>query len=281
MISYAENGGSVGPHLDEYDVFLIQAKGRRRWLIEPEPAFDAAMVPDLDLRILKSFQASETYLVEPGDVLYLPPGIPHWGIAEGPCMTWSVGFRAPAWGELAASWCEHVAEHRLPTRRYADPGLRAQTHSGEILPEVFARVRQTLYQGLTDSDGQAFQEWFGRFVTEPKEHLQVLPNRTTSSTPDLLGALDAGRALQRNTCTRMAFCRGVDDGDLLFVNGEAYRLKAQDNGLLPVLTNAPLLHKANLSHWLDDPACVTLLRRLLAEGHYELVDFNQPTAAHS
>jgi 50S ribosomal protein L16 3-hydroxylase len=272
MISYAEHGGSVGPHVDEYDVFLIQAQGRRRWLIDPEPAYDAPTVPELDLRILGSFQARDTYLVEPGDLLYLPPGVPHWGIAAGPCMTWSVGFRAPAWRELSASWCEHIAEYRLPARRYADPGIGVQNHSGEILAEVFDHIRQTLERGLTAASDEDFQEWFGRFVTEPKEQLHVFPSERPITASDFRDALNAGHSLRRNGYSRMAFCRVRRGISLLFVNGESYRLPAKYEGLMALLTEAPLLRGPRIAHWLEEPQCLALLLRLCTEGHYELAD---------
>ena len=114
MISYAEDQGSVGPHLDEYDVFLIQASGRRRWRIDHPPMGEPLLIPDLELGILQSFRAREQWVLAPGDILYLPPGVPHWGIAEGPCMTWSVGLRAPDWRELATAW-------------WCDDGIAAQS----------------------------------------------------------------------------------------------------------------------------------------------------------
>jgi len=273
MISYAEDGGSVGPHIDEYDVFLIQAQGRRRWLIDPEPAFDAGCIPGLDLRILEDFNARETHVLEPGDILYLPPGVPHWGIADGPCMTWSVGFRAPAWHELAVSWCEHTAERHLLQRRYGDPGLQVQAHSGEILPQVFENIHRTLKEGFCNQSEQAFRQWFGCFATEPKEQLLVYPNEAPQSPMALHAALHAGLVLQRNSYSRMAFCRGTDGTDLLFANGEAYPFPAKHGQLLPRLTGKSRLDNSDLSQWLDTPECLEILCRLHNEGHYELIGY--------
>jgi 50S ribosomal protein L16 3-hydroxylase len=270
MVSYAADGGSVGPHLDEYDVFLIQAEGRRRWLIDPEPASAADFVPGLDLRILADFQARETHLLTPGDVLYLPPGVPHWGIAEGPCMTWSMGFRAPTWSELSVAWCEHAAEHGLPAGRYRDPGIRLQADAGEILPEVLATVRETLRRGLEQASGDAFGEWFGRFVTEPKEHLEVFPRPDPTSPTELRKRIAGARGLVRNGFSRMAFAR-VGAGDhMLFVNGEAHELPARHGEFLSLLTAETALPRESLAPWLTKPACLNLLCRLYNEGHYEL-----------
>jgi 50S ribosomal protein L16 3-hydroxylase len=272
MVSFAAEGGSVGPHVDEYDVFLIQAEGGRRWHIDPAGASGAAVVPGLDVPILADFHIAETHVLQPGDVLYLPPRVPHWGIAEGPCMTWSVGFRAPAWRELALSWSEHVAEHCLPPGRYRDPAPAPQTCAGEILPAVFAGVRETLTAGLCHTDEQAFRAWFGRFATEPKEHLEVYPADSPISAEGLSEMLRGGRCLRRNAYTRMAFCRGLGGVDLLFVNGAAYELPSEYRDLLAVVTGEHLLGKGRLAPWLGRPQCLKLLCRLYNEGHYALVD---------
>lgn len=272
MVSFAAEGGSVGPHVDEYDVFLIQAEGRRRWHIDPACASGEAIVPGLDLPVLADFRIAETHILEPGDVLYLPPRVPHWGVAEGPCMTWSLGFRAPAWRDLALSWSEHAAEHHLPAGRYRDPAQAPQTCAGEILPAVFAKVREALTAGLCDTDEQAFRTWFGRFATEPKEHLEVYPPDSPISAEGLLEMLKGGRSLRRNGYTRMAFCRGVGGVDLLFVNGAAYELPGGYLDLLAVVTSEQLLRKGRLAGWLEEPECLQLLCRLYNEGHYALVD---------
>ena len=102
MVSFAADQGSVGPHVDDYDVFLYQAKGKRRWQIHSQPVSQDDFIPGLDLRILPEFETEQEWLLGPGDMLYLPPNLAHWGIAEGECMTCSVGFRAPACLELLA-----------------------------------------------------------------------------------------------------------------------------------------------------------------------------------
>ena len=96
MISFACPGGSVGPHFDQYDVFLLQVEGQRRWQIGPECSRETALRDDSPLRILKEFNVREEWLLEPGDMLYLPPGVAHWGVAETECLTYSIGFRSPA-----------------------------------------------------------------------------------------------------------------------------------------------------------------------------------------
>lgn len=272
MISWAADGGSVGPHIDEYDVFLIQARGQRRWRIDPRPQTDAACIPGLDLRILADFSPTQEHLLGPGDVLYLPPGVPHWGVAEGPCMTWSVGLRAPAWRELASAWGDFAAERLLPAGRYRDAVLSPQTSSAEIRPEVFAQVREILHAGLCGPHGELFREWLGRFLTEPKENLQALPAAEPLDAEALARALRAGACLERNGFCRLAWSRGDDGPDLLFAAGMAYRLDPRHRGLLMLLAGQARIGRAELGPWLDHPECADLLARLYNDGHYDFCD---------
>jgi 50S ribosomal protein L16 3-hydroxylase len=272
MISYATDQGSVGPHVDEYDVFLIQAEGRRRWRIDTSAAPDLSCIPGLDLRILKHFTPNDDWLLTPGDILYLPPGVPHWGIAEGECMTWSVGLRAAAWRELAADWCEHQAEHALPAGRFSDPGLSLQAQPGEILPEVFAQVRTTLEQGLVGADSDRFRAWLGGFLTEPKEHLRLTPAERALTPSAFRGAVESAGILLRHGWSRLLFCKGEGPDDLLFANGEVYRLPKAQAALLGLVTSERDLAFDQLAPWLTQPAALDLLCRLYNDGHYVFPD---------
>ncbi len=122
MISWAADGGSVGPHVDRYDVFLYQATGRRRWRVG-KPDDGAPHIPDNELQILADFEVTDEWLLEPGDMLYLPPGVPHWGVAEGPCITWSIGFRAPSAEDLFGNLFEYVTAGLTEADRYVDQDL--------------------------------------------------------------------------------------------------------------------------------------------------------------
>jgi 50S ribosomal protein L16 3-hydroxylase len=136
MASYAVDGGGVGPHIDFYDVFLLQAHGRRRWRIAR--GADPKWIPGLPLRILADFRPQQEWTLEPGDLLYLPPGIAHEGVALGECVTVSIGFRAPTWQEFAETWSVHQAEANPLPGRYGDPGLRPTRHPGRLPPGMEA-----------------------------------------------------------------------------------------------------------------------------------------------
>ncbi len=271
MISYAADQGSVGPHVDQYDVFLIQAEGRRRWRIDTGQSPDLSCIPGLDLSILEHFTPTDDWVLEPGDILYLPPGVPHWGTAEGECMTWSVGLRAPAWRDLAADWCEHQAA-ALPPGRYRDPNLSPQTHPGEVPAEVFAEIRTSLEQALTGAGPDAFAAWLGGYLSTPKEHLRLDPEDPPLTQAQFRRGCEAAGELLRHGWSRLLFCRGAGDSDLLFANGEVHRLPKTQARLLELITDARDLTLDQIAPWLREPGPLDLLCRLYNAGHYVFPD---------
>lgn len=150
MVSYATDLGGVGPHRDNYDVFLFQAEGRRRWSVSTRPYGDSDLVEGLDLQMLKNFRGEQEWLLEKGDMLYLPPGIAHHGVALEEGMTFSVGFRAPSRHELVECYLEHLLENETDTR-LSDAGRSPCTHPGELSAEDIARV-QCLFLTPVDMD---------------------------------------------------------------------------------------------------------------------------------
>jgi 50S ribosomal protein L16 3-hydroxylase len=271
MISWAEDQGSVGPHTDEYDVFLIQAQGRRRWRIDPQPQPDAPFVEGLELRILERFEAADQWLLEPGDVLYLPPSVPHWGIAEGPCMTWSVGLRSPDWRELATAWCDRAIALRLPRARWRDLDPSPPRHRGEIPTEVIAEVRRRIESALTGADRESFAAWFGAFTSEPKEHLEPIPRDEPLTPKAFRAAFERQGALERGA-SKVLFARPGGSDLLLFAAGEVYRLDTDCVDLAVLLTDRRRLDLTAAAPWLARPACLELLSTLYNRGHYELAD---------
>ncbi len=269
MISYAADQGSVGPHVDDYDVFLVQAAGRRRWCIDTAPAVDTTCIPGLDLRILETFQAREQWVLEPGDLLYLPPGIPHWGIAEGPCMTWSVGLRSPAWRELAAAWCDQVGERHLAGSRYRDPAAKPPSHPGEIPASALAHIRSYIESTLLAASEDEFAHWFGAFISETKEHLEVEPPAKLLSRKVFLRRFERCGQLERRGASRLLFTDGAAGEVLLFAGGTSHPVDARCRDLIVLLTEARRLEYAAVAHWLEIPCCADLLCKLYNLGHHE------------
>jgi 50S ribosomal protein L16 3-hydroxylase len=164
MVSFAAPGGSVGAHVDQYDVFLLQGLGRRRWQIDARPTPDTRFRDDVELKLLRHFHPSHDWVLEPGDMLYLPPGVPHHGVALDACLTFSVGMRAPARSELLLDFAEFLAEAMPESERYADPDLIPARGDGEIDAAALQRVARALAPFVAP-DAATLRRSFGRFIT--------------------------------------------------------------------------------------------------------------------
>lgn len=164
MISYAVDGGGVGPHFDSYDVFLLQGMGKRRWRISTQR--DLALVPDFPLKILADFRPEAEYVCAPGDLLYLPPQCAHDGVALGACMTWSVGFRTPPHAELLREYLIFAADRIDLPGRYADPGLTLPKHPARI-PDPMIDTLETLVREFRHPRSD-LAEFIGTYLSEPK-----------------------------------------------------------------------------------------------------------------
>jgi len=221
MVSYASDGGGVGPHYDQYDVFLIQGLGQRRWRVGPRCDETTPLLPHDDLRLLAGFQATQEWLLEPGDILYVPPGFAHDGVAVGDdCMTYSIGFRAPSRSELIEGWSEDLLEQLTEDDRYADPGLQLQTNPGEITPAAIAALQAMVIDRLADQAG--FARWFGQYCTTRKyPELDWQPDELLTLA-ELRELLAEDQPLLRNPASRFVFVRTADEAVQLFVDGACY-----------------------------------------------------------
>lgn len=221
MVSYAVDQGGVGPHFDQYDVFLVQGLGRRRWQVGA-PCDDATeLLPHDDLRLLANFEPTQEWVLEPGDVLYVPPGVAHNGIAIGEdCMTYSIGFRAPSRNELIAQWAEHLVEQFDDGYRYADPALALQENPGEITAKALDGLHAMLTERLLDR--HAFAHWFGQYNSTPKDLDIDWTPEVSVAAADLRAMISARSSLIRNPASRFTFVRESAQSVMLFVDGHAY-----------------------------------------------------------
>jgi 50S ribosomal protein L16 3-hydroxylase len=220
MVSYASDGGGVGPHFDQYDVFLVQGLGRRRWQIGGLCDDDTELLPHDDLRLLADFQPVEEWVLEPGDMLYVPPRVAHNGVAVGAdCMTYSIGFRAPARSELIAHYADHLLAELNDDDRYTDAGLRAQGNPGEITGEALDTLHAMVTEKLADK--AAFARWFGGYTSTPKYPDVDWGPEEPVSADEVRARVAGGATLRRNPASRFAFVR-EEDAVVLFVDGEAY-----------------------------------------------------------
>ncbi len=268
MVSYAAPGGGVGPHIDSYDVFLLQAGGSRIWrLARPRSGADRALIEDAPLKLLRRFAPDEELLLDPGDMLYLPPGWAHDGIAGTAGMTCSIGFRAPTHRELVSEFllrqADRIAAHEAMDALYADPGLRLQRHSARIPPAMIALTHQLLRrQQFTRDDVSGF---LGEYLSEPKATVAFDPPHS-ALTPSRFDQQLRRTGVRLDRRTLMLF-----EGGGIYINGVPFapaaatvrplRLLADARSLPPRRNSAPmlkLLHSWYVSGWLhpgcDDPA---------------------------
>ena len=236
MISYATDGGGVGPHFDSYDVFLLQAHGRRRWRIGRQK--DLTLKEGIPLKVLAEFEPEEEFVLEPGDMLYLPPRYAHDGIAEGECMTYSIGFRAPARAELAQELLVRLSEDAAEDEQvqmYRDAKQEAVAEPGAIPAELQAFAKEALERAL--SQPLALERALGEYLTEPKPNVWF-------EASDGGAMLEAVRLDRR---TRMMY-----DAQHIFINGESYRAGGKDATLMRRLANQRYLSSKDIQRASDE-----------------------------
>ncbi|MCQ4234157.1 cupin domain-containing protein [Pseudomonas stutzeri] len=267
MISYAAPGGGVGPHFDNYDVFLLQAHGQRRWRIGQMCDSDSALLEHGDLRILADFQGTDEWVLEPGDMLYLPPRLAHFGTAEDACMTYSVGFRAPSAAEVLTHFTDFLAQFLPDEERYGDADLQPSDDPYQIQSDALERLKRLLAEHMGDE--RLLLTWFGQFMTEPRYPERIEGVELTEQ--DLRAALADGAVLVRNPAARMAWSE-IDLGLLLFASGQSRLLPIQLRDLLKLICSADALHEDNLAPWLGDNDGRKLLQELIKQGSLEFAD---------
>ena len=180
MISYATDGGSVGPHYDRYDVFLVQGEGNRRWKLGPSCDSTTPTITHGELQLLAEFPAQEEYLLPPGDVLYVPPQLAHWGIAEGESMTYSIGFRAPRLADLVARLADQTLDVVDSNLLLTDPSaMTPALEAGEIRPQDLENVREAVFNTLEALDSG---DWFGELLSEQGEPVPSVLHHAESVT---------------------------------------------------------------------------------------------------
>ena len=220
MISFATPGGSVGPHIDQYDVFLLQAQGQRRWEIDTNPSADKTFRKNTELKLLETFNASITWTLQTGDMLYLPPGVPHHGEALDACMTFSLGMRAPSHAELLNDWADGLFERVSEDVRYSDKDLTAAKDSGEIDAATCERVLAIFKQNVPDSNAAAAL-FFGRFVTTYRNSMEISAPPKTPKPEKVLEQLSKGALLEPHPFARWAWCKAGREA-ILFVQGYSF-----------------------------------------------------------
>ena len=259
MVSYAVDGGSVGPHYDNYDVFLLQGEGTRQWRLGQTCDSETQLLLNDDLRIIEHFECSEEYTLGPGDILYVPPGVAHWGIAQGECTTFSLGFRAPRVNDMLSRQVDEVLEQIDPEAFYTDVGLQGANRAGEIRDEDLQRATALLRAAIERSTSK---RWFGELLTEPSYTNEITDEE-----------LAEGLELLKNTLSVVTLMPGSKlawrdcDGHIeVYANGNTSNYPATVLPTLTALCGEQSLHGPALAQASASEANLDLLAHLLNQA---------------
>lgn len=254
MVSYAVAGAGVGAHVDSYDVFLLQGMGERRWQISSQQ--DLRLRPELPVKVLSHFKPTQDFVLNTGDMLYLPPNIAHNGIAQTECMTWSIGFRAPAKQEMSGAFLDYLRDTLQLSGQYADPGLKATCHPAQIDNRLQRRMTKLLGDiQIMSRDGATIRRFTGTYLTEPKSHVIFDP-------PEMPFARGAFRktalrhGLELDLKTRMLY-----DREHVFINGEAHSPTGELRALLHELADQRSISALTLAKLTSEAAPAFLYER--------------------
>lgn len=268
MISYAPTGGGVGPHYDQYDVFLLQLSGQRRWQIGPYCDDHSPMKPELPVKVLEHMEVTDEWVLGPGDMLYLPPGIAHDGVsASDDCMTCSVGFRAPSKATVLSEYFGWLSAQIPSSDRFEDPDLMLQSHSGEITDQAIERVQNILTEAIADKT--SLKQWFGQYMTEPK-YPDQMEQELELNDQDILDQLSVPNLIVRNESSRYAF-----DQQYLYVDGISYAYQTSQRQLVETLCDQFEFASQTFQDYLNNKNNEQLLLTLFHQGALYFEDVSE------
>lgn len=262
MVSFAPDEGGVGPHFDSYDVFLLQAEGKRLWRISEQD--DLSLVEGAPLRILQNFNTEQEWVLEPGDMLYLPPHVAHWGIAVGNAMTYSIGFRAPAAQELGSVFLDYLQDKLNLSGMYTDPDLQYQPHPAEIGSGMLDKVGTMLDKIRWQREDIAV--FLGRYLSEPKLHILFDENEDIS-------LKQFTQQLARHGIVLSGKSQMLFHGRQFFMNGEQWTAGEQHQDILIALADDRQLNATCFDATvLQDTVLLHKLREWYLAGYLYLMD---------
>jgi 50S ribosomal protein L16 3-hydroxylase len=267
MVSYSTPHGGVGPHLDQYDVFIIQGQGKRHWRVG---------LPDLNLKQfaqnksllqVEQFDAVIDTILEPGDILYIPPGCPHEGYAVENALNYSVGFRAPDQKDFLSGFADHLIDSDGGATRYSDPMLSIRASKGELTSQEIDKIQNLMQDALKDP--AQLKHWLGSMLSQPKHDMDLAPLEPPLTTKELVEHVNSNDVIERAGGVR-AIYQVLPESIVISVNGNNYYLAKEHLGSVKLLTD--------LTHFLvleieDSLSCIDfaqMLTRLLNDGTYFL-----------
>ncbi len=257
MVSFSVPDGGVGPHLDQYDVFIIQGEGRRRWRVGNNDVIEQHS-PHPDLLQVAPFTAIIDEILEPGDLVYIPPGFPHEGYSLENSLNYSVGFRAPSGKELFSSFADHVLANELGTRRYSDPDLQLRDQPAEVTRQEVDSLRTMMNELLHSAE---FTPWLGEFLSQSRHELDITPPEPAYQPDEVRSALADGDSLYRLGGLKVLQIEGQT-----FINGE--RFSAPAGAFTDLLAQEKQLDAEQLAPFFEDPRLLAQLTGLVNAGYW-------------
>jgi len=267
MVSFAPKGGSVGPHYDLYDVFLVQGMGQRHWQLGPKCDDNTKTLPDLPVKILESMNVEHEWTLNPGDMLYIPPSYAHNGVAVNDCMTFSIGFRAPSEADVLQGFTDHLAAELNNDQRYTDPALKSAEDSPAFIDDdAIERFRQILQQNI--SQESQLKKWLAQTMTEPKYEELHQPLEEELEWEDIESLFKEATLLTQNETSRWAYFKD-EQQVCLFINGQPQAMAESKTTqeLAQYLANARHVNIEDITSYLTEPDCQNLLLDLI-NGNY-------------
>ena len=258
MISYSVPGGGVGPHIDNYDVFIIQGMGRRRWRVGDAIPM-RQFCPHPALLHVDPFEPIIDVEMAPGDILYIPPGFPHDGFTYEDTLNYSVGFRGPNGRDLLSGFADYVLENDLGGEHYSDPDMTCREHAGRVEEFELERLRKLMIDVI--SQPEDFKQWFGRFASTPRHELDIAPAEPAYEAEEVQDALLNGEKL-----VRLSGLRVLHIGNSFFVNSEPMLIS--DEKAADALSQFTELGQQELGDALQKPELIAELTALINQGYW-------------
>lgn len=268
MISFAALHGSVGPHYDNYDVFLYQAQGRREWSLTTQNCTQDNYLQDLDLRIMKQFATEEKFILEEGDMLYLPPHVGHYGISlSEECMTYSFGYRSYQGQEVWDSLGDFLAEKNLFPQLYQDPDWSKLKHPSEITPPMWQKAQELLLKAINNEE--VMKSWFACFATslDRRAHEQM-PEEILMDKNELRSLIQQNHELIRHPLCRFAYIK-ENNGFKFFINGQEHPCQDIDPKLLELIANERIISGHQLNPYVAHAPSLNFLLDLCCQQFLE------------
>jgi len=268
MISYSTPGGGVGPHIDQYDVFIIQGSGKRHWRVGPKDDNYEEELHHPALRQIKGFEPIIDEILEPGDILYIPPGFPHDGYATETAMSFSVGFRSPKKQELLSSFADFVIANDIGDVHYHNPSLPARSNCGAILETEYSDL-EAMMRSLLDHP-QQMKQWMGEYLSQNRHDLDIIASEPPWQNGETYQFLEDGEAFKRLGGLRAFY--HPEKPHVLYINGERFELPEECENAAKCLCDEEQVTRTLLDKQLDNPAFLAMLTQLINLGYWYPVE---------